>query len=37
MDPTSDMQPCRVVAVTLRFSDTTTLAAKFDVKNAKGQ
>ena len=37
MDPTGEMQPGRVVSVTLRFSDTTTIAAKFDVKNAKGR
>ena len=37
MDPTIEMTPGRVVGVTLHCSDTTTIAAKFDVKNAKGQ
>ena len=37
MDPGAEMKPGGVVGVTLRFSDTTTIAAKFDVKNAKGQ
>jgi copper(I)-binding protein len=37
MDPTGEMKPGRVVGVSLRFSDTTMIATKFDVKNAKGQ
>jgi len=37
VDPTAEMTPGRVVGVMLRFSDTTTIATKFDVKNAKGR
>ena len=37
MDPTSAMKPGSSVNVTLKFSDGTTAATKFAVKNAKGQ
>ncbi len=36
-DPAAQMKPGRVVAVTLRFSDTTTIVAKFRVRNARGR
>ena len=37
MDPTKAMKPGASVDVTLRFSDGTTTATKFAVKNARGQ
>jgi len=37
MDPTAAMKPGGSVDVTLKFSDGTTAATKFAVKNAKGQ